>query len=123
MVQHESDRWGGAEALCKSFLVSRQRPTTSTFCTYCGESGIVATLVLVDVHVYYKSYMYLGQLKLVTLFTIISTYYIQEKSGNKNRDTYRIVTQVSHREIGHRDNTRNCSGFSTGKLCTGMFRT
>ena len=39
MVQHRSQtEGGGTEALWKSFfLVTRQRPATSTFCTYCGD--------------------------------------------------------------------------------------
>ena len=39
MVQHMSqiDGGGGAVALWKFFLVTRQRPATSTFCTYCGD--------------------------------------------------------------------------------------
>ena len=41
MVQHMSQTdggGGGAVALWKSFfLVTRQRPATGTFCTYCGD--------------------------------------------------------------------------------------
>ena len=42
MVEHTSQTdgggGGGAVALWKSFfLVTRQRPVTSTFCTYCGD--------------------------------------------------------------------------------------
>ena len=44
MLQHMSQtdggggRVGGAVALWKSFLSNyRQRPATSTFCTYCGD--------------------------------------------------------------------------------------
>ena len=36
---YEPDRWGGGRCsiMEKVFLVTRQRPATSTFCTYCGD--------------------------------------------------------------------------------------
>ena len=35
---YESDRWGGGYSIMeKFFLVTRQRPVTSTFCTCCGD--------------------------------------------------------------------------------------
>ena len=41
MVQHMSQTDGGGGGRCsimeKFFLVTRQRPATSTFCTYCGD--------------------------------------------------------------------------------------
>ena len=43
MVQHmsQTDGGGGGGGRCsimeKFFLVTRQRPATSTFCTYCGD--------------------------------------------------------------------------------------
>ena len=39
MVQHmsQTDGGGGCSIMEKFFLVTRQRPATSTFCTYCGD--------------------------------------------------------------------------------------